>query len=110
MLARGEQRLAAIIVADIEQYSRLMHEDERATVHALRNMRDDVIKPTLENYAGNILKNTGDGFIAEFSTISGAVECAIELQAGFFKKNLDTPESRQLKFRMGINLLPPFVS
>ena len=104
MLAQGEQRLAAILVADIEQYSRLMHEDERGTVLALRSTREEVIKSTLEHYSGKIIKNTGDGFLAEFTTISGAVECAIEMQTILIQRNSDIPRNKQLKFRMGINL------
>ena len=104
MANSGEQRLAAIIVADIKEYSRLMHEDERGTVLALRGVREDVVKPTLEHYSGKILKNTGDGFVAEFSTVSRSVECAIELQNLFMQRNISVPENKQLKFRMGINL------
>ena len=104
MVTHGEQRLAAILVADVEQYSRLMHEDERGTVLALRGTREEVIKATLEHYSGKIIKNTGDGFLAEFTTISGAVECAIEMQTILIKRNRDIPKHRQLKFRMGINL------
>ena len=77
MANSGEQRLAAIIVADIKEYSRLMHEDERGTVLALRGVREDVVKPTLEHYSGKILKNTGDGFVAEFSTVSRSVELSL---------------------------------
>ena len=99
-----ERRLAAILVADMQEYSRLMHEDERGTVSEWQNTREEVIKPTLESHAGKILKNTGDGFVAEFSAVSGAVECAVAMQTSLVERNNDRPEGRHLKFRMGINL------
>ena len=104
MMGSVDRRLAAILVADMEQYSRLMHEDERGTVLSWQNTREEVIKPTLASHSGNIIKNTGDGFIAEFATVSGAVECAVEMQALLVERNSDRPEGRHLKFRMGINL------
>ena len=99
-----DRRLAAIMVADMEQYSRLMHEDEPGTVLAWQETREEVIKPTIASHSGNILKNTGDGFVAEFATVSGAVECSVALQAMLIGRNRDRPEGRHLNFRMGINL------
>ena len=99
-----DRRLAAIMVADMEQYSRLMHEDEPGTVLAWQETREEVIKPTIASHFGNILKNTGDGFVAEFATVSGAVECSVALQSMLMGRNRDRPEGRHLNFRMGINL------
>jgi adenylate cyclase len=104
MVGSVDRRLSAILVADMEQYSRLMHEDERGTVLAWRNTREEVIKPTIASHSGNIIKNTGDGFVAEFASISGAVECAVAMQTMLVERNSDQPEGRHLKFRMGINL------
>jgi adenylate cyclase len=104
MMGSVDRRLAAILVADMEQYSRLMHEDERGTVLAWQHTREEVIKPTLASHSGNIIKNTGDGFVAEFATVSGAVECAVAMQTMLVERNSDRPEGRHLKFRMGINL------
>lgn len=103
-MAHGERRLAAILVADIEQYSRLMNDDERGTILKLRTIREEIIKPTLENYSGTTLKNTGDGFLAEFKTVTGAVECALEMQSLILEHHREITEPEQLKFRMGINL------
>lgn len=99
-----ERRLAAILVADMQEYSRLMHEDERGTVSAWQNTREEVIKPTIKDHSGKILKNTGDGFVAEFSAVSGAVECAVAMQSSLVERTKEQPEGRHLKFRMGINL------
>ena len=84
-----DRRLAAIMVADMEQYSRLMHEDEPGTVLAWQETREEVIKPTIASHSGNILKNTGDGFVAEFATVSGAVECSVALQSMLMGRNRD---------------------
>ena len=90
-----DRRLAAIMVADMEQYSRLMHEDEPGTVLAWQETREEVIKPTIASHSGNILKNTGDGFVAEFATVSGAVGSALAAEV-LDKYNL-AKESRQLR-------------
>ena len=92
------------MVADMEQYSRLMHEDEPGTVLAWQEIREEVVKPTIGSHSGNIIKNTGDGFVAEFATVSGAVECAMAMQTMFIERNRERPEGRRLNFRMGINL------
>ena len=63
----NQRRLAAILAADIAGYSRLMNEDEEATVSAWQAARADaVIQPSIEEFSGRIVKHTGDGFLAEF--------------------------------------------
>ncbi|PPR11408.1 MAG: hypothetical protein CFH41_00992 [Alphaproteobacteria bacterium MarineAlpha11_Bin1] len=99
-----EQRLAAILVADMEQYSRHMHEDERGTVREWQAIREKIIKPSVDKFSGQIIKNTGDGFLAEFKTVSGAVECAVAMQSLLIGRANHQPEQQELKFRMGINL------
>ena len=74
------RRLAAILAADIAGYSRLMAEDEDATIAAWQSARTDVIKPSIANHSGRIVKHTGDGFLAEFPTVSEAVRCAVSTQ------------------------------
>jgi len=99
-----QRRLAAILAADIAGYSRLMNEDEEATVGAWQAARAEVIKPSIAEYSGRIVKHTGDGFLAEFATVSEAVRCAVNMQHGFAALNADTPDPRRMNFRMGINL------
>ncbi|MEC8290381.1 MAG: adenylate/guanylate cyclase domain-containing protein, partial [Pseudomonadota bacterium] len=99
-----EQRLAAILVADMEQYSRHMHEDERGTVREWQAIREEIIKPSMDQFSGQIIKNTGDGFLAEFKTVSGAVECAVAMQTLLIARASEAREQPKLKFRMGINL------
>jgi adenylate cyclase len=100
----AQRKLAAVIAADIEGFSRLMNEDEIATVAAWQSLRGDIIKPVIANHFGRIVKHTGDGFLAEFATASEAVKCAVEMQRRFFDFNKETPDNRRMKFRMGINL------
>lgn len=90
------RRLAAILAADVVDYSRLMHEDEDATITAWQSVRRDIIDPIIAERDGRIVKHTGDGFLAEFSTVLSAVACAADLQ----KRLVET----QLDFRMGVNL------
>ena len=92
-----QYKLAAILIADIEGYSRLMHEDENATITAWQTARSDVIKPIIKDFSGRIVKHTGDGFLAEFQTVTDSVSCAIAMQ----KKMVESESI--LKFRMGIN-------
>ncbi|MFA9418818.1 MAG: tetratricopeptide repeat protein [Gammaproteobacteria bacterium] len=92
----GTHRLVAILAADVSGYSRLMNENEEATISAWHSARRKVIDPTIASHDGRIVKHTGDGFLAEFSTVQKAVKCAVALQEGL----VDSP----LDFRMGINL------
>ncbi|MDP6573982.1 MAG: tetratricopeptide repeat protein [SAR202 cluster bacterium] len=91
-----QQRLAAVLAADVVGYTRLMEKDTEGTVAAWQAVRDEVINPTVDAHSGRIVKLTGDGFLAEFPTVNEAVKCGIELQQGFAESTLD--------FRIGINL------
>ncbi len=91
-----QRRLAAILAADVAGYTRLMEMDTDGTVAAWQAARANVIKPIVTEYAGKIVKLTGDGFLVEFPTVQDAVNCVIALQNGLV--------SNSLKFRMGINL------
>ena len=72
-----QRRLAAILAADVADYSRLMNEDEAASIEAWHAARA-LIDPTIAAFGGRIVKHTGDGFLAEFGTATEAVECAIK--------------------------------
>ncbi len=100
----NQRKLAAILAADIAGFSRLMNEDEIATVAAWQSARSDIIKPIIAEHAGRIVKHTGDGFLAEFATASEAVKCAVAMQMNFAEFNKSKPETHHMNFRMGINL------
>jgi TolB-like protein/class 3 adenylate cyclase len=97
-----ERRLAAILVADIAGYSRLMAEDEPATVAALKG-HQAVVLPMVEAYGGRIQDTAGDGVLAEFKSVLQAVECAVAIQRTMVERNVGVSPSRQMRFRIGIN-------
>lgn len=99
-----ERHLAAILVADVVGYARLMGTDEDGTLRRLRALRSDLIDPTIQRYAGRFVKSTGDGVIAEFPSAVGAVRCALDLQRSMIDRNADIPEAQQLRFRIGLNV------
>ena len=98
-----QRRLAAILAADIAGYSRLMHEDEPATVRDLK-AHQSVILPLIGRHGGRIIDTAGDGIMAEFPSVIGATECAVEIQTVMAERNQRVPESRRMCFRIGINL------
>ncbi len=99
-----ERRLAAILLADVASYSRLMGEDEMATLRALQSHRISLIDPTIGQYQGRIVKLMGDGILVEFPSVVNAVECGIAIQNGMVSRNKNIPDDNQIKFRIGINL------
>src|SRR6201987_490466 len=98
------RRLAAIFAADVAGYSRLMGVDEEGTHERLRGHLRDLINPKIEEHRGRIVKNTGDGFLAEFPSVVDAVRCAVEIQRGMVERNAATPPENRIEFRVGINL------
>jgi len=99
-----ERRLAAILIADIVGYSRLMGEDETATLLAMQEHRFALIDPTIGQHRGRIIKSMGDGLLVEFHSIHDAVECSVAIQRGLVVRNQSTSENRRISYRMGINL------
>ena len=76
------RRLAAILAADVAGYSRLMGADEEGTHERLKAHRREFVDPKISEHRGRIVKNTGDGFLAEFASVVDAVRCAVEVQRG----------------------------
>ena len=77
---RVGRRLAAIVAADVAGYSRLMHHDEEATHAKLTALLADAVAPAIADHGGRIVKNTGDGFLAEFPSAVEAVRAAMQFQ------------------------------
>lgn len=98
-----KRRLAAILAADIAGYSRLMGQDEVATVRNLK-AHQVVVLPLVGAFGGRVIDVAGDGIMAEFSSAVDAVECATEIQKVMAARNQDEPEDRRMQFRVGINL------
>ncbi len=101
---RVERRLAAILVADVAGYSRLMGEDEEGTLARLKAYRRELIDPTIAERHGRIVKTTGDGLLIEFPSVVEAVSCALTVQRAIVERNAGAPEEQQIVFRIGINL------
>jgi adenylate cyclase len=101
---RVERRLAAILAADVVGYSRLMTGDEEGTHLRLLTHRREVVEPTIREYRGRIVKNTGDGALVEFGSAVDAVRCALEVQRAMLSRNADLPQKERIEFRMGVNL------
>jgi class 3 adenylate cyclase/pimeloyl-ACP methyl ester carboxylesterase len=99
-----ERRLAAVFVADMVGYSRLMESDEDGVLVRQKTHRKQVIDPEISRHRGRIVKTTGDGMLAEFSSAQDAVRCAIEIQSEMASRETELDEQRQIKYRVGINL------
>ncbi|MER8441124.1 adenylate/guanylate cyclase domain-containing protein [Mesorhizobium sp. M1312] len=99
-----EQRLAAILAADMAGYSRLMEADESGTLARLRTHRIELVDPAIAKNKGRIIKTTGDGMLVEFQSVTDAVKCAVEIQQRMKRRNSDVPQERRIEFRIGINL------
>ena len=98
-----QRRLAAILAADIAGYSRLMHEDEAATVRDLK-AHQSVILPLIGRHGGRVIDTAGDGILAEFPSVIGATECAVQIQTVMAERSAGVPEHRRMRLRVGINL------
>lgn len=98
------RRLAAVLVADAVGYSRLMGIDELATHRHFTADLDEVFRPRLNAHRGRLIKTTGDGFHAEFSSVVDAVECAAAMQAALATRGGVESDQGKMPYRMGINV------
>jgi adenylate cyclase len=99
-----DRRLAAIFVADVAGYSRLIGADEEGTLERLKAHRRELIDRKIAEHQGRIVKTTGDGLLVEFASPVKAVRCAIDVQRGMVDRNADVPPEHRIEFRIGINL------
>jgi adenylate cyclase len=98
-----ERKLTAILSADVEGYSRLMDDDEEATVRTLTTYRT-AISDLVQQYGGRIVDSPGDNILAEFKSVVDAVNCAAEIQRDLAERNAELPNERKMQFRIGVNL------
>src|SRR6516164_5656107 len=98
------RRLTAILAADVAGYSRLMGADEEGTHERLKAHLRELVDPKIGEHKGRIVKNTGDGFLAEFASVVDAVRCAVEIQRGMIDREPGISEERRIRFRIGVNL------
>jgi adenylate cyclase len=98
-----KRKLTAILSADAVEYSRLMGEDEEATVRILTAYRE-VLSTLIQQHNGHVLDSPGDNLLAEFVSVVDAVQCAVAVQKEIKARNDELPENRRMQFRIGINL------
>ena len=98
-----KRKLTAIFSADVAGYSRLMGDDEEATVRTLTSYRE-VLSTLIKQHNGKVLDSPGDNLLAEFVSVVDAVQCAVAVQKEIKARNDELPESRKMQFRIGINL------
>jgi len=100
---RAKRKLAAIFSADVKGYSRLMADDEVATVRTINAYRE-VMTNLIQDYNGRVVDAKGDNLLAEFSSVVDAVRCSVEVQNQLKERNAGLPEHRRMEFRIGVNL------
>ncbi|MFC1578639.1 adenylate/guanylate cyclase domain-containing protein, partial [Thermodesulfobacteriota bacterium] len=98
-----KRKLAAILSADVEGYSRLMEDDEEATVRTLTSYRS-AITDLVQQFRGRVVDTPGDNILTEFTSVVDAVNCAVEIQRDLAERNTELPYNRQMLFRIGVNL------
>jgi len=98
-----ERKLTAILSADVAGYSRLMGEDDDATVRTLTAYRE-MMSSLIKEHRGRVVDSPGDNLLAEFSSVLNAAECAVEMQRELRQRNAELPEDRRLEYRIGVNL------
>jgi adenylate cyclase len=99
-----ERKLAAVLVADVAGYSRLMELDEEGTHRQLSVLQRELIRGQIGQHHGKIIKYTGDGALVEFASVVDAVRCAVEIQRRMHARNADIAADRRIEFRIGVNL------
>jgi adenylate cyclase len=98
-----KRKLTAILSADVEGYSRLMGEDEDATIRTLTTYRE-LMSTLIQKHRGRVVDSPGDNLLAEFGSVVDGVRCAVEIQEELRVRNAELPENRRMEFRIGVNL------
>jgi adenylate cyclase len=100
---QAKRKLAAILSADAKGYSRLMEDDEEATVQTITAYRELMVSQ-IQNQNGRVVDAKGDNLLAEFSSVVDAVRGAVEIQKELRRRNAELPQHRKMDFRIGVNL------
>ncbi len=104
MIDQKDRRLSTILVLDAVAYSRMMAGDDTGTLNRVLSVRQNILEPAIANFDGRIFKLTGDGLIAEFSSVSNAVGCAEKIQRQLAGSSASHGGDPPLQFRIGIHL------
>jgi len=98
------RRLAAVLIADVAGYTRLMEAAEAETHTRLMALMDEIVRPGTAAHNGRLVKNTGDGFLASFGSVNNAVQCAVAIQQAVQKREAGEPSESRIAFRMGLHV------
>jgi adenylate cyclase len=98
-----ERKLTAILSADVKGYSRLMGEDEEATIRTLTAYQQ-TMATLIQQHRGRVVDSPGDNLLAEFASAVDALRCAVEVQNELKVRNADLPDHRKMEFRIGITM------
>ena len=98
------RRLAAILIADVVGYTRLMERDDTGTFSRLRTIRDEVVDPAIVSHGGRIVKTAGDGLMAEFTSAVAAMRAAVQIQGEMAARNAGVASDERIDYRIGVNL------
>jgi len=98
-----KRKLSAILSADVQGYSRLMGDDEQATVDTITAYRK-IMTDLIQAHHGSVKDAKGDNILAEFPSVVDAIQCAVQIQKELGLRNADLPENRRMAFRIGVNL------
>ena len=99
-----ERRLAAIVIADVVGYAKLIRDDEAGTRARFRTIQQDVLGPAVSAHGGRVIKTMGDAFLLEFPSAVEAVACSTEVQRELDVLEDEKTEDRRIRFRIGINV------
>ncbi len=104
MADRAERRLTTILAADVAGYSRMMREDEDATMEVIDRVPADCRRNRSSDHRGRIANTAGDSVLAEFPSVTDGLYCALGFQQALAQRNDDVPEHRRMRFRVGMHL------
>jgi adenylate cyclase len=102
-LDQFKRKLTTILSADVAGYSRLMGDDEAATVKTLEQYKQ-IMSELIRQHRGRVVDSPGDNLLAEFTSVVDAVQCAVSTQKELQARNEELPENRRMRFRIGVNL------
>ena len=100
----AKRRLAAIVVADVVGYTRLMERDDAGTLSRLRQIRKEFLDPAIDAYGGHVVRTVGDGMLLEFGSADAALRCAIDVQRALAQRNAPLAVDERIEYRIGINI------
>ena len=98
-----KRKITAIMSSDVVGYSKLMGDDEAATVKTLEAYKS-VMSSLIDQHRGRVIDSPGDNMLSEFASVVDAVQCAVAIQKELNSRNAELPENRKMRFRIGINL------